>query len=292
MRKLKDSGIYMIKNIKNNKVYIGSSIHVYKRRRSHYSKLRKNEHYNRYLQFSWNKYKEENFKFETIQLNIKKEHLHLMERYYIRKYRSLDKKYGYNLCFPNTCGISGFTEHSKELLRKRVYERKYGQTSIEEYEKWKQGLIDKKNKPKLTIKDKILLAKNRNRCFVIDSKTNNKVYEFNSQGEAARFFKTSQDVIRRVKNTTKTIRGYHIIEEKLYDSDKDYRKKNKPKPFKKGRFKGNPLELTNIETNEVVICKNKYEAIEKYNMTQKGIYKATCGQRKSHKGYKIKIMSL
>lgn len=44
------SGIYCIKNLTNNKVYIGSSINIYNRLTEHFSRLKKNRHPNKQLQ--------------------------------------------------------------------------------------------------------------------------------------------------------------------------------------------------------------------------------------------------
>ena len=57
------SGIYMIRNIINNKVYIGQSSDLKDRLAHHKSSLRHNRHYSSYLQNAWNKYGEENFEF-------------------------------------------------------------------------------------------------------------------------------------------------------------------------------------------------------------------------------------
>jgi len=61
------SGIYKILNIKNNKVYIGSTTNFNKRKNEHLKRLRKNKHENKYLQRAFNKYKEDNIKFELIE---------------------------------------------------------------------------------------------------------------------------------------------------------------------------------------------------------------------------------
>ena len=65
--KEKIHSIYKITNIINNKIYIGSAIDTYNRFSKHKSQLNKNKHHNSYLQNSWNKYGEQNFKFEIIE---------------------------------------------------------------------------------------------------------------------------------------------------------------------------------------------------------------------------------
>ena len=50
-----NTGIYEIRNIANDKRYIGSAMSFDTRFRAHLNDLRKDKHPNRYLQFAWNK---------------------------------------------------------------------------------------------------------------------------------------------------------------------------------------------------------------------------------------------
>ena len=59
-------GIYCIVNIVNNKKYVGQSTDVEGRIAHHKSALRHNKHANDHLQKSWNKYGEDNFRFEIL----------------------------------------------------------------------------------------------------------------------------------------------------------------------------------------------------------------------------------
>lgn len=62
-------GIYIIKNIINNKVYVGQTLQNFQRRYwHHYWKLNDNSHDNHHLQAAWNKYGENNFVFEVIEI--------------------------------------------------------------------------------------------------------------------------------------------------------------------------------------------------------------------------------
>lgn len=96
MGKEKICGIYMIKNIVNNKVYIGQSIDIYRRWNNHKKELIKNIHRNNHLQGSWNKHGEENFIFKIIDECIKT-FLDEKEIYWIQYYNSSNQKYGFNL---------------------------------------------------------------------------------------------------------------------------------------------------------------------------------------------------
>jgi group I intron endonuclease len=60
------SGIYRISNSVNNKQYIGSSLDIEDRFKRHKRLLKNGIHFNRHLQYAYNKYGEEVFKFEVI----------------------------------------------------------------------------------------------------------------------------------------------------------------------------------------------------------------------------------
>lgn len=89
-------GIYCIENKINSKKYIGMSRHIKRRWTEHKTELRHHNHNNQYLQASWNKYGEENFKFYIIEL-CTEEKLSEREIYYIKTYHTLSHENGYNL---------------------------------------------------------------------------------------------------------------------------------------------------------------------------------------------------
>ena len=61
-------GIYRIKNLINNKIYIGESIDLDSRLSNHKSALKTGHHINKHLQSAYNKYGEDNFEFKIIEL--------------------------------------------------------------------------------------------------------------------------------------------------------------------------------------------------------------------------------
>lgn len=88
-------GVYFIYNCKNGKKYFGQSINVEKRLTEHIRELRRNKHVNPHLQKSFNKYKEDSFLFSLLQeCSINK--LDKLEKFYIKKFNTIDKNYGYN----------------------------------------------------------------------------------------------------------------------------------------------------------------------------------------------------
>lgn len=69
---MKISGIYVIRNVINNKVYIGSAVDLNNRWFSHRNNLINNKHVNKHLQASFNKYGIDNFIFEILEYVVDK----------------------------------------------------------------------------------------------------------------------------------------------------------------------------------------------------------------------------
>lgn len=90
------SGIYLIKNVINNKVYIGQSINIERRINDHKKLLKGNRHDNKHLQSAWNKNGKESFSFEILE-ECPIDELNSKEKYYIELFNSLNPKIGYNL---------------------------------------------------------------------------------------------------------------------------------------------------------------------------------------------------
>jgi len=89
------TGIYIIKNLIDGKVYIGQSKNVEYRLRIHKAKLRHGAHYNTHLQRAFHKYGEKAFKFGVV-CKCSEDELDERERGWIDWYRSTDRKHGYN----------------------------------------------------------------------------------------------------------------------------------------------------------------------------------------------------
>ena len=110
MVKRKDSiysriGIYGIRNLINDKIYVGKTgMNFGDRWDSHRSLLNNNKHDNPHLQNAWNKYKPENFEFIVLE-DCNVDELSDREKYYIKLYKELGLAYnihdggdeGYNL---------------------------------------------------------------------------------------------------------------------------------------------------------------------------------------------------
>lgn len=93
-------GIYQIKNLKNDKVYIGSSVCVYKRWQQHRRELRSNKHHSFHLQQAWNKYGEDSFKFSILETVPNNLDLLDRETHFVVETKSISPQYGYNTDLP------------------------------------------------------------------------------------------------------------------------------------------------------------------------------------------------
>ncbi|MDX8367163.1 GIY-YIG nuclease family protein [Cytobacillus sp. IB215665] len=97
LKKYKEKiGVYQIKNVVDKKVYVGSTVDLYRRLKAHYNELKGNKHKNGYLQNSWNKYGEINFIVEILEIVEKEDSIISREQYWIDKTKCCDRDIGYN----------------------------------------------------------------------------------------------------------------------------------------------------------------------------------------------------
>lgn len=126
------SGIYAIRNLTNQKVYVGSAINYENRWKKHKNSLLNGKHHSRHLQSSWDKYGKDNFIFEILEIVLEKELLIEAEQKWIDHYKSFDKKFGYNIS--PTAGSCLGVKHSKEM-RERVSRAAKGRKLSDEAKK-------------------------------------------------------------------------------------------------------------------------------------------------------------
>lgn len=106
-------GIYKLVCLSNKKVYIGSSLNIDFRIKQHFKCLKGNYHINKHLQFSWNKYGEENF-LSFVEEDLTENKLDSLvekEFEYMQKYSSLDKNFGFNKAHPLAPGFLSGKEY-------------------------------------------------------------------------------------------------------------------------------------------------------------------------------------
>jgi len=109
-------GIYEIMNVVDGKKYIGSSKNVENRFKQHKGKLNRNVHNNVHLQNAWNKYGEESFVFEVIELCDKNDLL-LIEQKHLDSVT--DWKEVYNIGKQSSGGDNISNHPNKDMIIKK-----------------------------------------------------------------------------------------------------------------------------------------------------------------------------
>jgi group I intron endonuclease len=130
----KVSGIYKIENTDTGKIYVGSSVNIHRRWNEHKRDLKKNEHGNKYLQNSWNKYGGGSFKFTVLETVSDTTKLIEREQYFIDTLKSHDKKIGFNIF--KTAGSPLGRKHSQETKDKIGQSnrgKKYSEQALENF---------------------------------------------------------------------------------------------------------------------------------------------------------------
>lgn len=185
---MKKCYIYSIRNIVNNKRYIGSSIRVLTRKRVHFQELRDNKHPNKKLQHSYNKYGLDKFIFEILEefLISNKEEQFKKEQYYMNLFDSYKK--GFN-CTSNAAWNGTSVKLSLEKIKSKG----------EKISKLKKG-ISPKNLEKM--------RKSRWKP-ILEFENGNFVKEYENTRQAGIFLSIDYRLIHNVlKNKVKQIRKY------------------------------------------------------------------------------------
>jgi group I intron endonuclease len=89
--------VYEIKNLINNKRYIGSTVDFTRRKAEHINVLKKNKHHSKHLQLAWNKYGESSFEFGILEYIDDLDFLRAKEKEFILQFKTLQRAYGYNI---------------------------------------------------------------------------------------------------------------------------------------------------------------------------------------------------
>lgn len=134
---MRASGIYKITCLISSKFYIGSATYIKSRWARHRADLRKNKHWNKHIQSSWNKYGEVNFTFEVIE-ECNKHDLLVREQYYLDNLKPQFNKSK----FASSCAGVKVSEETKEKLRQIFKGRSPSNKGIPRSEETKQRLKD------------------------------------------------------------------------------------------------------------------------------------------------------
>lgn len=111
------SGIYIIFNIKNKKIYVGSTVDFDHRFAEHKNRLKNNNHSNSHLQNAWNKYGEDCFTFIKY-ISVQVEKLIIEEQKYIDLWKPEYNK--------SPLASSSLGRKASEETKKKISESKSG----------------------------------------------------------------------------------------------------------------------------------------------------------------------
>ena len=138
---MSDTGVYVIKNLVNGKVYIGSTDTNFNHRfNEHKCRLRNNYHGNNHLQNAWNKYGEDNFEFYP--LARAKDNISSLEQKFVNfLFDNYDYQDFYNIAKDVDKPMLGRSQ--SEEAKRKLSESKKGK---ERSEKVKQKISEKLTK--------------------------------------------------------------------------------------------------------------------------------------------------
>jgi len=136
------TGIYNIRNIINNDIYVGSASNIKNRWNVHRHKLSNNKHVNIHLQRAFNKYGSENFIFEVIEY-VDKSNLIIREQNWIDFFQP---EYNIRKVAHNNTGVKWSTES-----RKKASDR---MKNKEPWNKGKTGIYSNETISKMSLSQK------------------------------------------------------------------------------------------------------------------------------------------
>lgn len=119
------SGVYLIRNLINGKVYIGKAICIYKRIKQHVTSLNRKDlhHSNSHIISAWHKYGRQAFEYVVLEyLPLDEKLISEREIFYIEKYDSLNNEKGYNKRFDSSTGLI-VSKETREKLRNSQLKR-------------------------------------------------------------------------------------------------------------------------------------------------------------------------
>ena len=114
MTKEKICGIYQIRNMVNQKRYVGGSVDIKRRWSDHIRDLERGTHGNPHLQYSWNKHGRNNFSFELLEIVRKKRDVKKIEQKHLDRLKDCD----FNISNSATSPMLGRC-HSSETKKKQ-----------------------------------------------------------------------------------------------------------------------------------------------------------------------------
>lgn len=283
-----NTGIYKITNIINGKCYIGQSVNLKSRIKSHKSMLKHNNEDNPLLRKATKKYGYEKFEIEIIKY-CKEEELDLYEQYYIDYYKSHKRENGYNI----ELGGSTHKHLSKEQIEKMKRNKKgkligkdnpfYGKHHTKET-KERLSKIKKGNK---NCVGRILSDETKQKIGEANKLQNAKAVEcYNRNGDYIMEYRSISEACKTLNYKSSAAISQCCIGKRYTACNFQWKFKNDDKIITKLVIKrkngGKPKKrILCVETNEI------YESISEAIKDKKAseIWRVLKGERKTAGGY-------
>lgn len=252
-----DIGIYGIKNLINQKVYVGQTRQNFQKRYwNHKWKLDNNQHDNKHLQNAWNKYGADNFEFFIIEIVKDAIVINDLEIQYISKYRKN------NLSYNILDGGDGFNgcvipEETRKMIGEKNRQRLLG-SKLSEQTKKKMSKA-RKGKHVFRYSD------------TLNEETAYKIKTFLVNGFTASEISKNLEIDYRLINNIISNNTWSSVKVNGWD---EFRKN---RPTYKRLTKKDHQEIYKLHIEKRL---SKYELADKYNKTVKMIEKIFREQRK------------
>lgn len=203
---MKSNEVYKITNKVNGKIYIGitnqgSGVRYYK----HWSDARKGDPCP--IHKAMAKYGKENFTLEIIDFADTYDELKEKEKFYIKKFNSMDRSIGYNLTEGGDGTFGRFhSEETKEKIRQKALGRKASEEAKKKMSESRKGKCSDKMKSHLQEISKLKCRK----VYQYDRHLNF-IAEYNSITEAVKNTGICKDTItNQLKNPPKNLNDWRI----------------------------------------------------------------------------------
>lgn len=216
----KKKGIYLIRCTITSKVYIGSTCEcLYKRQNYHIRALKNGNHSNNYLQNAWNKYGEENFEFDILEiLDLSNDEILKREEYYINILESHINKKGFNIYeYSNTSKGNRWSDEAKS--RRKGFGK--GRIVTDKTKKL-QSLVAIGKVVSIETKMKMKYHPKNTKPVVVLNLNGDYIGEFRNPFEVCEYLNVSSSiyVYETLAGKKKTCKKHRVIWKDKYDSSK------------------------------------------------------------------------
>lgn len=280
------SGVYIIVNSVNNKVYVGSSLDIKKRWKDHKWFLSHNKHHNPHLQLAWNKYGAIVFEFSILEVESNPSLLLEAEQRWMQWFGCCDRLRGYN---SYSCAGSSYGYKASEETRKKCSERnKRAWADLESREKRIKAIKEAHNTP-LAIAKRSEISKHNwqkpeYREKIIKAHSNP---EWKKQ-QAEKTRNNWTDSGYRQKNIAS--RNTPENKEKLRETVKKLWENPKHKELVSKANSKHWYEFTSPD-GEVFIDHSATRFAKEHGLQGSLLRKVARGERKHHKGWKARVIA-